>query len=48
LAQHSISNSIGQSSSDTSIFSALLEGYAPAVVWHMAKILECGGRPSRL
>src|SRR5262249_30417285 len=29
---------------DTSIFSALplLEGYAPAVVWHMAKILECG------
>src|SRR5215472_45717 len=31
-------------SSDTSIFSALplLEGYAPAVVWHMAKILECG------
>jgi hypothetical protein len=31
-------------SSDTSIFSAfpLLEGYRPAVVWHMAKILECG------
>ena len=31
-------------SSDTSIFSAmpLLEGYKPAVVWHMAKILECG------
>ena len=31
-------------SSDTSIFSALplIEGYAPAVVWHMAKILECG------
>jgi hypothetical protein len=31
-------------SSDTSIFAALplLEGYAPAVVWHMAKILECG------
>lgn len=31
-------------SSDTSIFSALplLEGYDPAVVWHMAKILECG------
>jgi hypothetical protein len=31
-------------SSDTSIFSALplLEGYSPAVVWHMAKILECG------
>jgi Acyclic terpene utilisation family protein AtuA len=30
--------------SDTSIFAALplLEGYAPAVVWHMAKILECG------
>src|SRR5215469_4468084 len=31
-------------SSDTSIFAALplLEGYDPAVVWHMAKILECG------
>src|SRR6201993_3548362 len=31
-------------SSDTSIFSALplMEGYRPAVVWHMAKILECG------
>lgn len=31
-------------SSDTSIFSALplMEGYTPAVVWHMAKILECG------
>lgn len=31
-------------SSDTSIFAALplLDGYAPAVVWHMAKILECG------
>lgn len=31
-------------SSDTSIFSALplLEGHDPAVVWHMAKILECG------
>ncbi|HEU0217061.1 MAG TPA: acyclic terpene utilization AtuA family protein [Stellaceae bacterium] len=31
-------------SSDTSIFSALplMEGYSPAVVWHMAKILECG------
>ena len=31
-------------SSDTSIFAALplLEGYAPEVVWHMAKILECG------
>ena len=31
-------------SSDTSIFSALplMEGYKPAVVWHMAKILECG------
>ena len=31
-------------SSDTSIFAALplLEGHAPAVVWHMAKILECG------
>jgi Acyclic terpene utilisation family protein AtuA len=31
-------------SSDTSIFSAmpLLEVYSPAVVWHMAKILECG------
>jgi hypothetical protein len=30
--------------SDTSIFSALplMEGYKPAVVWHMAKILECG------
>jgi hypothetical protein len=33
-------------SSDTSIFAALplLEGYTPAVVWHMAKILECGLR----
>src|SRR5262249_49921543 len=31
-------------SSDTSIFSAmpLMEGHSPAVVWHMAKILECG------
>jgi hypothetical protein len=31
-------------SSDTSIFAALplLHGYPPAVVWHMAKILECG------
>jgi hypothetical protein len=31
-------------SSDTSIFAALplLEGHDPAVVWHMAKILECG------
>src|SRR5215469_8718805 len=31
-------------SSDTSIFSALplMEGHKPAVVWHMAKILECG------
>src|SRR5262249_56086411 len=31
-------------SSDSSIFSALplLEGYAPSIVWHMAKILECG------
>ena len=31
-------------SSDTSIFAALplLESYGPAVVWHMAKILECG------
>ena len=31
-------------SSDTSIFAALplLEGHEPAVVWHMAKILECG------
>ena len=31
-------------SSDTSIFAALplLVGYDPAVVWHMAKILECG------
>jgi len=31
-------------SSDTSIFSALplMESYDPAVVWHMAKILECG------
>src|SRR5260370_22468039 len=31
-------------SSDTSIFAALplMQGYAPAVVWHMAKILECG------
>lgn len=31
-------------SSDTSIFSALplLKGHKPEVVWHMAKILECG------
>ena len=31
-------------SSDTSIFAALplLEGHKPEVVWHMAKILECG------
>src|SRR5439155_14309008 len=31
-------------SSDTSVFAALplLEGFKPAVVWHMAKILECG------
>lgn len=31
-------------SSDTSIFAALplMEGFPPAVVWHMAKILECG------
>jgi hypothetical protein len=31
-------------SSDTSIFAALplTQGYPPAVVWHMAKILECG------
>jgi hypothetical protein len=31
-------------SSDTSVFAALplLEGFRPAVVWHMAKILECG------
>jgi len=31
-------------SSDTSIFAALplLDGFSPAVVWHMAKILECG------
>src|SRR5258707_8380777 len=31
-------------SSDTSIFAALplLHGFQPAVVWHMAKILECG------
>src|SRR4029077_11505411 len=31
-------------SSDTSLFAALplLEGFPPAVVWHMAKILECG------
>jgi hypothetical protein len=31
-------------SCDTSIFAALplLEGHDPAVVWHMAKILECG------
>jgi hypothetical protein len=30
--------------SDTSIFAALplLEGFSPAVVWHMANILECG------
>ena len=35
---------VGGRSSDTSIFSALplMEGYDPAVVWHMAKILECG------
>jgi hypothetical protein len=31
-------------SSDTSVFAALplAAGFAPAVVWHMAKILECG------
>src|SRR5438132_3125522 len=31
-------------SSDTSIFAALplMHGHKPAVVWHMAKILECG------
>ncbi|MDA8049015.1 MAG: acyclic terpene utilization AtuA family protein [Rhodospirillales bacterium] len=31
-------------SSDTSIFAALplLKGFDPGVVWHMAKILECG------
>jgi hypothetical protein len=31
-------------SSDTSIYAALplMKGFAPAVVWHMAKILECG------
>ncbi len=31
-------------SSDTSVFAALplLKGFAPGVVWHMAKILECG------
>jgi hypothetical protein len=31
-------------SSDTSIFASLplMEGHDPAVVWHMAKILECG------
>src|SRR5437763_3690264 len=31
-------------SSDTSVFAALplLEGFPPGVVWHMAKILECG------
>jgi hypothetical protein len=31
-------------SSDTSVFAALplLEGFPAAVVWHMAKILECG------
>lgn len=31
-------------SSDTSIFAALplMHGFQPAVVWHMAKILECG------
>jgi hypothetical protein len=35
---------VGGRSSDTSIFSALplMEGYDPAVVWHMANILECG------
>jgi hypothetical protein len=35
---------VGGRSSDTSIFAALplLEGYDSAVVWHMAKILECG------
>ncbi len=31
-------------SSDTSVFAALplMAGFKPAVVWHMAKILECG------
>jgi hypothetical protein len=31
-------------SSDTSVFAALplAAGFAPAIVWHMAKILECG------
>lgn len=31
-------------SSDTSIYAALplMKGFSPAVVWHMAKILECG------
>lgn len=35
---------IGGRSSDTSIFAALplLKGYNPGIVWHMAKILECG------
>lgn len=35
---------IGGRSSDTSIFAALplLKGFDPGVVWHMAKILECG------
>ena len=35
---------IGGRSSDTSIFAALplLKGYDPGIVWHMAKILECG------
>lgn len=35
---------IGGRSSDTSIFAALplMKGFKPALVWHMAKILECG------
>jgi hypothetical protein len=46
---------VGGRSSDTSIFAALplLAGYSPAVVWHMAKILDavpprwrCGRHPT--
>jgi len=35
---------IGGRSSDTSIFAALplMRGFKPGIVWHMAKILECG------
>ncbi|GAA5235710.1 acyclic terpene utilization AtuA family protein [Verticiella sediminum] len=35
---------LGGRSSDTSIYAAmpLMQGFRPEVVWHMAKILECG------